>query len=138
MSPWKDEDIAILGFMEEYLGEFREGILNNPKNKLSEDELEKVELALDATHKFTKDMLTVKKRQLYMHDMILMAIGFYGGYLTSLEDTEKWAFEDDEECGCGCHEEHEQCNCESETEQCGCGCEDEKHDHGHDCGCGKH
>ena len=85
MSNWKDEDIATQEFIDEYLKEFREGITNNPDFILNEKEKAKVEHSLAATEKFCKGLLTGKKGRLYMHDLILMAIGFYGGHLTALE-----------------------------------------------------
>jgi hypothetical protein len=85
MSKWKDEDIATLEFINEYLQEFREGIHNNPQFVLDAKEKTKVEHSLDATEKFCKGLLAGKKGKLYMHDLILMAIGFYGGHLTALE-----------------------------------------------------
>jgi hypothetical protein len=85
MSKWKDEDIATLEFINEYLLEFREGIAKNPDYSLNETEKAKVEHSLNATEKFCKGLLTGKKGRLYMHDLILMAIGFYGGHLTALE-----------------------------------------------------
>jgi hypothetical protein len=85
MSKWKDEDIATSQFIDEYLQEFREGIMNHPDIVLEKKELVKVEHSLDATEKFCKGLLTSKKGRLYMHDLILMAIGFYGGHLTAQE-----------------------------------------------------
>jgi hypothetical protein len=84
MSKWKDEDLATTVFIEEYLQEFRDGIFNNPACAVDEVEKPKIEEALEATGKFCNGLLVGKKR-LYMHDLILMAIGFYGGYLTSLD-----------------------------------------------------
>jgi hypothetical protein len=84
MARWKDEDIATTEFILEYLQEFREGIFNNPDCKLDEVEKPRIEEALAATNKFCSGLLAGKKK-LYMHDLILMAIGFYGGYLTSLD-----------------------------------------------------
>jgi hypothetical protein len=88
MSKWKDEDWATLEFIDEYLLEFREGIANNPSYSLDEKEKVKVEQSLKATEQFCKNLLADKKRSLYMHDLILMAIGFYGGHLTALESPE--------------------------------------------------
>jgi hypothetical protein len=85
MSKWKDEDVATPALIKEYLQEFKEGILNNPACKLSDSEKTRVEESLSATEKFCLELLVDKKRQLYMHDLILMAIGFYGGYLTALD-----------------------------------------------------
>jgi hypothetical protein len=84
MSKWKDEDIATAAFIQEYLQEFREGIFSNPACAVDEKEKPKIEAALTATDKFCSGLLTGKKK-LYMHDLILMAIGFYGGYLTALD-----------------------------------------------------
>jgi hypothetical protein len=84
MSKWKDDDIATPTFIQEYLQEFREGIFNNPSCAVDEKDKPKIEEALTATDKFCKGLLAGKKR-LYMHDLILMAIGFYGGYLTALD-----------------------------------------------------
>jgi hypothetical protein len=85
MGSWKDEDVANLKFMEEYLKEFEEGIESNPQYKLNDLERVKVKESLKATHNFCLDLLQGKKKTLYMHDLILMAIGFYGGYLTALD-----------------------------------------------------
>jgi hypothetical protein len=85
VSKWKDEDWATLEFIEEYLHEFREGIANNPACKLNEKEQAKVEQSLTATENFCLDLVKGRKNRLYMHDLILMAIGFYGGHLTALE-----------------------------------------------------
>jgi hypothetical protein len=85
MSNWKDEDIATPEFIDEYLKEFRDGIANNPSVTLDSKEKAKVEHSLNAMEKFCKGLLAGKKGKLYMHDLILMAIGFYGGHLTALE-----------------------------------------------------
>jgi hypothetical protein len=85
MGAWKDEDIATASFIEEYLQEFKEGIENNSQYKLNEIENLKVQDSLKATKVFCLDLLSSKKGKLYMHDLILMAIGFYGGYLTALD-----------------------------------------------------
>jgi hypothetical protein len=85
MSVWKDEDMATPVFIEEYLKEFREGIINNQQLALAPAEKVKVEHSLEATEKFCKGLLAGKKGKMYMHDLILMAIGFYGGHLTALE-----------------------------------------------------
>jgi hypothetical protein len=85
MSPWKDEDIATPELIKEYLKEFKEGIRNNASMKLEEKEKANVEDSLDATEKFCLRLLSGKKK-MYMHDLILMAIGFYGGHLTALEE----------------------------------------------------
>lgn len=82
MSTYKEEDLATPEFIKEYLDEFKEGINDNPRYKLDEREKLKVQDALDATEKFCMGLLSGKKK-LYMHDLILMAIGFYGGYLTA-------------------------------------------------------
>ena len=44
MSSWKDEDVATLPFIKEYLKEFREGIENNPDCKLDEEEVFRMNL----------------------------------------------------------------------------------------------
>jgi hypothetical protein len=85
MTKWKDEDIATPEFIDGYLKEFKEGILNHPDFALNEKEKAKVLHSLEATEKFCRGLLTGKKGKLYMHDLILMAIGFYGGHLTALE-----------------------------------------------------
>ncbi len=82
---WKEEDLATPELMKEYLDEFKEGIKNNQQYKLSEMERIKVQESLDATEEFCKGLLASKKGRLYMHDLILMAIGFYGGHLTALD-----------------------------------------------------
>jgi hypothetical protein len=84
MSKWKDEDIATPELIEDYLQEFEEGISQNPKYCLTEQEKPKVQASLEATRKFCTGLLASKKR-MYMHDLILMAIGFYGGYLSALD-----------------------------------------------------
>jgi hypothetical protein len=85
MGNWKDEDIATPAFIKEYLAEFREGINANPQFLLNEKEKAKVQSSLAATEQFCLEMLTKRKNMLYMHDLILMAVGFYGGYLTALD-----------------------------------------------------
>jgi hypothetical protein len=85
MNEWTDEDIATVEYINEYLVQFREGITKNPEFVLNEIEKSRVEHSLNATEEFCKNMLLVKNRKLYMHDLILMAIGFYGGHLTALE-----------------------------------------------------
>jgi hypothetical protein len=80
---WKDEDIATPEFIREYLNEFREGVKENPQFILSEKEKLKVQNALLATEQFCLELLATRKSKLYMHDLILMAVGFYGGYLTA-------------------------------------------------------
>jgi hypothetical protein len=87
MSKWKDEDIATPEFIGEYLQEFKEGITRNPQYLLNEKEQAKVKDALAATEKFALELLAGKKGRLYMHDLILMAIGYYGGYLTALDSS---------------------------------------------------
>lgn len=82
MSKWKDEDIATPELIEDYLKEFEEGISQNPKYCLNEWEIPRVKQSLEATRKFCSGVLAGKKR-MYMHDLILMAIGFYGGYLSA-------------------------------------------------------
>ena len=85
MSKWKDEDIATPNLVEEYLKEFEEGIEKNTQFSLAESEKATVQAALEGTHKFCLGLLSGNKR-LYMHDLILMAIGFYGGYLTAKDE----------------------------------------------------
>ena len=84
MSNWKDEDVATPALIKEYLAEFKEGILHNPDCHLEPSEELKVQQALVATEKFCEGLLAGKK-MLYMHDLILMAIGYYGGYLSAIE-----------------------------------------------------
>jgi hypothetical protein len=88
LSKWKDEDIATPELIREYLKEFREGVKENPQFVLSEKEKLKVQNALSATERFCLELLASRKCKLYMHDLILMAVGFYGGYLTA-SDTRK-------------------------------------------------
>lgn len=85
MGNWKDEDIATPELIKEYLAEFRSGIDSNSQMVLSNQEKSKVESALAAMDKFCLEMLANRKNKLYMHDLILMAVGFYGGYLTALD-----------------------------------------------------
>jgi len=85
MSTWKDEDIATPALIKEYLSEFKEGIDQNPQLRLKDSERLKVQSSLAAMEKFCEEMLSTRKNKLYMHDLILMAIGFYGGYLTALD-----------------------------------------------------
>jgi hypothetical protein len=85
MCAWKDEDIATPILIDEYLTEFKEGIAQNQHMPLAPDEKIKVEHSLEATEKFCKGLIAGRKGKLYMHDLILMAIGFYGGHLTALE-----------------------------------------------------
>jgi hypothetical protein len=84
MSTYKEEDLATPEFIKDYLKEFKEGIADNPSCDLNEEDRPKVQQALEATEKFGLNLLAGKKR-IYMHDLILMAIGFYGGYLTALD-----------------------------------------------------
>jgi hypothetical protein len=84
MRTYKEEDLATAEFIKEYLKEFREGIACNDRYQLNEQEKSKIMKALEATEKFCLDYLRGRKR-IYMHDLILMAIGFYGGYLTALD-----------------------------------------------------
>lgn len=84
MGQWKDEDIATITLIEDYLREFEEGIADNPRYKLDDKEKSKVQEALKATHQFCCGLLAGGKK-LYMHDLILMAIGFYGGYLSATD-----------------------------------------------------
>ncbi len=85
MGSWKDEDIATHELIQEYLKEFKQGIDCNPQLLLSEAERRKVESSLLATEKFCQEMLSKRRSKLYMHDIILMAVGFYGGYLSALD-----------------------------------------------------
>jgi len=84
MSNWKDEDIATPELIKEYLEEFKAGIESNEQFVLQEEEKTRVEESLEATEKFCQGLLE-KKNKLYMHDIVLMAIGFYGGSLTALD-----------------------------------------------------
>jgi hypothetical protein len=84
MSKWNDEDIATPELMKEYFKEFKEGIENNPDLKLHDLEKANVMKSLDAAEKFADGLLAGKKT-LFMHDIILMTIGFYGGYLTAID-----------------------------------------------------
>jgi hypothetical protein len=85
MSLWKDEDIATPNLIKEYLQEFREGITHHSKYDLNKNDQAKVQDALCATEEFCAGLLSGKKGKLYMHDLVLMAIGFYGGYLSALD-----------------------------------------------------
>jgi hypothetical protein len=85
MGHWKEEDLAKPVFIKEYLEEFKAGISQNPQMLLSEKERRKVEDSLAATEKFCLELLSTRKNKLYMHDLILMAVGFYGGYLTATD-----------------------------------------------------
>ena len=89
MSAWKDEDVATIPFIKEYLKELREGIENNPQCKLDEAENARVQESLQATETFCINLLTGRKTKLYMHDLILMTVGFYGGYLTALDNFDR-------------------------------------------------
>jgi hypothetical protein len=82
---WKDEDVATADLIKEYLDEFRQGIENNTQFQLSQAERLNVQESLTATEKFCTGVLAGRKSSLYMHDLILMAIGFYGGHLTALD-----------------------------------------------------
>jgi hypothetical protein len=77
MANWKDEDIATPELIKEYLEEFRSGINCNDQLVLSEPEKKKVQSALAATEQFCMELLRTRKNKLYMHDLILMAVGFY-------------------------------------------------------------
>jgi len=85
MVQWKDEDIANPELILEYLREFKEGIFNNPECELEDAEKARVEEAISATREFCMELIVGKNRKLYMHDLILMTIGYYGGYLSSLD-----------------------------------------------------
>jgi hypothetical protein len=82
---WKDEDIATPELIKEYLGEFRHGIENNNQYQLNPAEKLNVQESLTATEHFCTGILAGRQSKLYMHDLILMAIGFYGGHLTALD-----------------------------------------------------
>jgi hypothetical protein len=85
MPKWKDEDTATPELIQEYLKEFKEGIDGNPELLLNDKERLKIQSSLVATEKFCLEMLNKRRSQLYMHDLILMAVGFYGGYLSALD-----------------------------------------------------
>lgn len=85
MGNWKDEDVATPEFIKEYLDEFKEGINCNPQFLLNEKERARVQSSLAATEQFCRELLVTRKSKLFMHDLILMAVGFYGGYLTALD-----------------------------------------------------
>jgi predicted transcriptional regulator len=85
MPKWKDEDVATPELIQEYLKEFKEGMNSNTQLLLSEQERLKIQSSLIATEKFCLEMLNKRRSQLYMHDLILMAVGFYGGYLSALD-----------------------------------------------------
>jgi hypothetical protein len=82
---WKDEDIATPDLIKEYLCEFRQGIENNNQYQLDQAERLHVQESLIATENFCTGILSGRKKVLYMHDLILMAIGFYGGHLTAMD-----------------------------------------------------
>ena len=107
MSTWKDEDIATLPFIQEYLKEFRQGIENNPDCKLNEEENARVQESLEATEHFCTGLLTSRKNKMYMHDLILMTIGFYGGYLTALDTFDSAYGDPCEDAACDCHKHDE-------------------------------
>lgn len=85
MGKWKDEDFATPEFIREYLEEFKAGIECNPQFLLNQQEKVKVQSALAAAEHFCLELLGTRKNKLYMHDLILMAVGFYGGYLSALD-----------------------------------------------------
>jgi hypothetical protein len=85
MGSWKEEDFATIEFIKEYLQEFKAGIESNPQFLLTGPEKIKVQSALAATEHFCLEMLGTRKNKLYMHDLILMAVGFYGGYLSAMD-----------------------------------------------------
>ena len=107
MAKWKDEDIATLPFIKEYLKEFREGIENNPECKLNEEENARVQESLEATEHFCTNMLSNRKSKMYMHDLIMMTVGFYGGYLTALDTFDSAYGDPCGEAGCDCHKHDE-------------------------------
>jgi hypothetical protein len=84
MGKWKDEDIATPALIKEYLQEFKEGIENNSQCVLDEEEKSQVQESLKAAEGFCLNLLAGRKGILYMHDLILMTVGFYGGYLTAI------------------------------------------------------
>ena len=108
MSKWKDEDVATLPFIKEYLKEFREGIENNPDCKLTEEENARVQESLEATEQFCSGLLKGRNTKLFMHDLILMTVGFYGGYLTALDNFDCAYGDPCEEEGCCCHDHEHQ------------------------------
>jgi hypothetical protein len=85
MAKWKDEDIATIEYIREYLAEFKSGIECNSQLLMSETEKIKVQSAITATETFCIELLGTRKNKLYMHDLILMAVGFYGGYLSAMD-----------------------------------------------------
>jgi hypothetical protein len=89
MSTWKDEDLATIPLIREYLKELREGIENNPQCKLDEKEFARVQESLQATEQFCTGLLSGRKSKLYMHDLVLMTVGFYGGFLTALDNFDR-------------------------------------------------
>jgi hypothetical protein len=103
MSVWKDEDVATIPLIKAYLKEFREGIENNPDCQLDEEEQARVQESLEATEKFCTNLLAGRKTRLYMHDLILMTVGFYGGYLTALDNFDSIYNDPCEDENCDCH-----------------------------------
>jgi hypothetical protein len=85
MSDWKEEDIAKEEYIRDYLEQFRNDILCNTEMELKTDEKQKVEASLEATEQFCVSMVNRRDKKLYMHDLILMAIGYYGGYLSAID-----------------------------------------------------
>jgi len=85
VAEWKDEDIATEEYVKDYLANFKEGILNNTAMELTEEEKQNVDTSLEATEEFCMQLLNRKNNKLYMHDLILMAIGYYGGYLCAMD-----------------------------------------------------
>jgi hypothetical protein len=83
MGTWKDEDYATIEYIKEYLEEFKSGIDCNPQFLLNDQEKFKVKSAIAATETFCLELLGSRKNKLFMHDLILMAVGFYGGYLSA-------------------------------------------------------
>lgn len=83
MGSWKEDDFATIEYIKEYLNEFKSGIDCNPQFLLNEQEKIKVQNAIAATEHFCLELLSSRKNKLYMHDMILMAVGFYGGFLSA-------------------------------------------------------
>jgi len=104
MSIWKDEDVATIPLIKAYLKEFREGIENNPECKLNEEENARVQESLEATEQFSTNLLSGRKNKLFMHDLILMTVGFYGGYLTALDNFDSVYGDPCEDAGCCCHD----------------------------------
>jgi hypothetical protein len=104
MSTWKDEDVATIPLIKAYLKEFREGIENNPDCKLDEEENARVQESLEATEHFCTGLLSGRKSKLYMHDLILMTVGFYGGYLTAMDNFDSAYGDPCEDENCSCHD----------------------------------